>query len=233
MSVILIATQKGGVGKSTTTLLLANALSQKPFSKSVLVIDTDKQKSIAQQRIDDLRDFDGGTPYRVDQMTVTDFFKKGDGIYKADKEHDFVFVDVAGKLDNNLKAEEQEISKYISIADYLFIPFITGAFSMNATMPFLKVALKIRSKRKATARPLHVFGFVNMFESRTLDDKFLLEEIDDLKDLVNIEFLDTKLKRYVLFRSTDTLTTFYESNPKGNAEQNLKAWFDEIYKIIK
>lgn len=231
--IILFSNQKGGIGKSCCTLLAANALSQEPFNKEVLVIDTDKQKSIAQQRIDDLRGYDGATPYRVESMTVTDFFTKGRGIYKADEENDFVFIDVAGKLDSNLSPEEQEITKYISVADFLFIPFLAGGFQMNATMPFLKVALKIRSKRKKSNRPLKVYGFINMFESRTLDVKFLIEEIDDLRDLVNINFLESKLNRYALFRSTDTLTTFYESEPKGNPEKNLKNWFDEIYKIIK
>lgn len=231
--IILFSNQKGGIGKSCCTLLSANTLSQQPFNKEVLVIDTDKQKSIAQQRIDDLRGYDGATPYRVESMTVTDFFQKGKGIYKADKENDFIFIDVAGKLDSNLAAEEQEITKYMAIADYLFIPFLAGGFQMNATMPFLKIALKIRSRRKNTARPLKVYGFINMFESRTLDVKFLLEEIEDLKDLVNIDFLDNKLKRYALFRSTDTLTSFYEIAPKGNPEKNLKNWFDELYKIIK
>ena len=40
----MFANQKGGVGKSTCSMMAANALSQAPFDKKIFLIDGDKQK---------------------------------------------------------------------------------------------------------------------------------------------------------------------------------------------
>ena len=71
-----------------------------------------------------------------------------------------------------------------------------------------------------------------MFEQRTLDDRFLLEEIEELKTFVNIQFMDTELKRYALFRNTDTLISFYDKNSNDKAKQNFVQWFNEFLKVI-
>lgn len=232
--IISFISSKGGVGKSLSTILAANILSQQPFNQSVFIADADKQQSIATQRNLDLQSFDGLTPYQVQAMTVQDFFNKDRGIYKLDHDFDFIFLDVAGKLDNNLAADKQEITKYLQVLDFVFIPFISGLFQLSASIEFLKVAMKVKHQRRSSDRPLRVFGFINMFEGgRTLDDKLLLEEIEEIQAMLNIEFLESKLNRYALFRGSNTLVSFYEEDAKGKPEQNLKAWFDEFYKIVK
>ena len=230
--ILMFANQKGGVGKSTCSMLVANTLSQAPFNHSVFVVDADKQRSIAKKRMTDLQAYDEASPYQVQQMTIKDFLHQTTGIYKLDKDYDYILVDVPGKLDNNLPVDQQEITKYLQLVDYLFIPFLPGGLQMDATLDFLKIAIKVRSQRKKDQRSLNLYGFVNMFEQRTLDDKFLLEELEELTDMVNLDFLDSKLKRYALYRNANTLNSFYLENPKGKPEQNFKAWFDEIYKTM-
>ena len=231
--IVIFANQKGGVGKSTCTLLAANALSQAPFENSVFIVDADKQRSIARKRMADLQVYDEESPYQVQQMTIKDFLNEKTGIYKLDNDYDYVFIDVPGKLDNNLPIDQQEITKYLQFVDYLFIPFIPGAFQMDATMDFLKIAMKVKSQRKGNGRDLNIYGFVNLFEQRTLDDKFLLEEIEELQTMINVGFMENKLNRYALYRNTNTLISFYEKEPKAKAEQNFKSWFTEFHKIIK
>lgn len=230
--IIIFANQKGGVGKSTCTLLAANALSQEPFDQSVFIVDADKQRSIARKRMADLQVYDEATPYQVQQMTIKDFLNEKTGIYKLDNEYDYVFIDVPGKLDNNLPIDQQEITKYLQFADYLFIPFVPGAFQMDATLDFLKIAMKVKSQRKGKGRDLNVIGFINLFEQRTLDDRFLLEEIDELQTMINVGFMENKLNRYALYRNTNTLISFFEKDAKGKPEKNFKNWFLEFNKIV-
>jgi len=51
--------------------------------------------------------------------------------------------------------------------------------------------------------------------------------------MVNLNFLETKLNRYALYRNANTLNTFYVEQPKGKPEQNYKTWFTEIYNITQ
>lgn len=230
--IIMFGNQKGGVGKTTLTCLCANTLSAPPFSESVVAVDADKQQSIVKRRLADLQYFDGETPYPVSQMTIGDFQNEKRGVYKLVEDYDYVFVDVAGKLDTNVSVEEQEITKFLQYVHYLFIPFVPGNYSLESTTDYLKTVLKLKAKRDKAGRPLEIIGFVNMSETNTLDDRFLLEELEELKVMINIRWMDAPLNRYALFRNVDTLSSFYAPQSKDRGAMNFTKWFDEFQKII-
>lgn len=229
--IITFGNQKGGVGKTTLTCLCANALSLPPFSRRVLVADCDTQQSIARRRLADLKNTpDILPPYKVEFLTLAELKRDASTL---DKANDFVFLDVPGKLDTGQAAEEQEAAVFLAYSDFLFIPFVPGNYALEATLDYLKPALKLKARRAATPRPLEVIGLVNLYERRTLDDKFLLEEIDELKALVNIRFMETHLNRYALFRNVDTLTTFYEPDSADKARVNFSDFLNEFLQITK
>ncbi|MEM1124067.1 MAG: hypothetical protein AAGJ18_26760, partial [Bacteroidota bacterium] len=120
----------------------------------------------------------------------------------------------------------------LQFVDYLFIPFVPGAFQMDATLDFLKIAMKVKAQRRGKGRDLNVYGFINLFEQRTLDDRFLLEEIEELQTMINVSFMENKLNRYAMYRNTNTLISFFEKEPRGSAEKNFKNWFIEFNKIV-
>ena len=67
-----------------------------------------------------------------------------------------------------------------------------------------------------------------MFDYRTKDDQFLIDEVEALKAAVSIPFLETKLNRYALYRGTDTITSYYDRNSSDKAVKNFTAFFDEL-----
>ena len=73
-----------------------------------------------------------------------------------------------------------------------------------------------------------------MFEGgRTTDDRLLVDEIADLRTVVNIGFMETRLQRYALFRNVDTFTSFYSPGSTDKAQANFSAFLNELKKIFK
>jgi cellulose biosynthesis protein BcsQ len=231
--IILFGNQKGGVGKTTLTALCANALSAEPFNRRVCVVDIDPQQSLIRRRLSDIQNSEVIPPYPLEAKTFAQLQKE---LPELDQAHDLVFVDAAGKLDAYLPTDQQEITKLLFYADFLFVPIVPGNFSLDATLDYLKLALKIKAKRQE--RPLAIVALVNMGEPRTIDDRYLAEEIGELTALTNIEAMTIPLNRYALYRATDTLTSFYDVSagyPGGSVDRaraNFADWITEFNQII-
>jgi cellulose biosynthesis protein BcsQ len=229
--IITVGNQKGGVGKSTICALLANALAAAPFSLAVTVLDVDAQRSLLRQRLADLEQYKGKTPYPIEAATIEDVKHN---LPALDKSQDVVLIDAPGRLDSSLPGDQQIALQLVAISDVLLIPFVPGNFALESSLDFLKAALKTKAARANDARPLAVIGLVNMFEgSRTNDDKFLLDELTELRSLVNIPFVGTELNRYALFRITDTLESYYQPGSADKARQNFTLFIDELAQLLQ
>lgn len=230
--VIVFGNQKGGVGKSTCTVLAATALAQPPFNLRVAVVDTDHQKSIAKGRLLDMEEFSGALPYDVLPYNIRTFEQRARDL---DQRHDLVFVDVAGKLDTDLPPEEQEISRVLLYADYLFVPFASGNYTLDATLDYLRFVLRVREERAEKSRKLHVIGFVNMFRERSRNGRFLMGELGQIKQAAGVPFMEHNLGLYTLFSEADTLTSLYTDarNTGQNDRVNFSLWLDELFYLVR
>ncbi len=231
--ILMFGNQKGGVGKSQCTLLVATALSQSPFNLKVCVIDTDTQKSILRLRNLDLRAYpDLDAPFPVFEMSVPEMQKK---LSDLDKQYQVILLDTAGKLDTSASVESQEITKTMMYVDYLFIPFVAGNFNLQASLDYLKYSLNIqkeRASKKTNTRQLNVVGFVNMFDGRTKKNKNLLEDVRKLVLAAPFPFMENRLGDYVQFSEADTFTSFYAFMSSESAKANFATWLNEFVKII-
>ena len=153
-------------------------------------------------------------------------------IREFDRRFHVVFIDVAGKLDLNIAADKQEIIPYLSYVDLLFMPFVAGNFNVDASAKYLKTVLHVQLSRQLSARPLAVFGLVNMFRERSRVNGFLLEDIQNLRSVVDIQFMETHLRDYALFKESDTLKSLYSENSNDAAKLNFRNWIDEFANLL-
>ena len=128
--IISFANQKGGVGKSTATLLAATALSQPPFSYDVVVVDIDPQQSISKRRSYDLDGHEAPLPYDVLTYNFATFTRQ---VKALDKRYQIIFLDVPGKLDAGAGRDSEAIQA-LQYVDLVLVPVTAGNFGLDATL---------------------------------------------------------------------------------------------------
>ncbi len=229
--IISIGNQKGGVGKTQISIMLATALSQKPFNLKTCIIDLDNQKSVVNIRELDLRAYQTeNVPFEVFSYNVATL---QNNIGDLDKAYDVIIFDVAGKLDNDAPIESQEITKILMYVDCLFIPFVAGNHNLNATLQYLTFAQQVQKIRQLQARNLSVQGFINMHRSRSRANQFLVEDIETLKESQSLKMMATALSDYAVFREADTITSIYDPLSNDSAKHNFSAFLNEFITIIQ
>jgi chromosome partitioning protein len=229
--IISIANMKGGTGKTTVSVMIATALSQKPFNLKTCVIDLDQQKSVVGIRNLDLRAYQTDVvPFEVFDYRIADL---QNNIGKLDKEFDVIFLDAAGKLDIDLPIESQEITKILMYVDSLFIPLVSGNYNLDATIKYLEFAHQVQKIRQLQARNLTVTGFVNMHRQRSRANQFLVDDIETLKESHSLKMIETALNDYALFRESDTITSLFDPLSNDSAKANFSAFLNEFISIIQ
>jgi chromosome partitioning protein len=134
--IIIIGNQKGGAGKSTLTLLLANYLT---LAKScpVAVIDMDYQQSIV-QKFDKAKVLENVEPYEVIPANLESYplLRK---ILGKNKDA-IILIDLPGKLDDD------GLLPIFNSADLVICPFAYDEFTFESTVLFTVVLRKINPK---------------------------------------------------------------------------------------
>jgi chromosome partitioning protein len=131
--IIIIGNQKGGCGKSTLALLLANYLTITKKCK-VTVIDMDYQQSIA-QKYEKAKILENVEPYEVLALELETYPDMREVISANPK--DIALLDLPGKLD-----DDGLLPVFLS-ADLVICPFAYDEFSFESTILFSVVLRKI------------------------------------------------------------------------------------------
>lgn len=130
---ILIGNQKGGCGKSTLALLLANFLTLAKGVK-VTLIDMDYQQSIA-QKYEKAKVLENEAPYEVIPAGLA-HYPVIKGLIR-DTQKEVVLIDLPGKLDDD------GLIPVFQSADMVISPFAYDEFSFDSTVLFSIVLRKI------------------------------------------------------------------------------------------
>ncbi|MCM1491099.1 MAG: ParA family protein [Muribaculum sp.] len=146
--IIVVANQKGGVGKSTLCMLLASYLVNVEKMPIGGIIDTDYQQSIKKKREEDvnkLRGADEGEclpdPYKIasfplDCETVPEFIRRLKSL------DDTFIIDTPGILYN------KGVTSFLALADFIICPFDYTRLSLQSTTEFLMYCNKLMEKLK-------------------------------------------------------------------------------------
>jgi len=224
----MFGNMKGGIGKSTVTLLTATALAQAPFNKKILVLDLDRQRSLSELR--ELDKLETSTfSYQIRSCSVEDFYND---LESLDKDFDLVFLDTGGKLDNNLAFDKQEITPILLNTDVLLVPFVAGNFGTDATLKYLQYALQVQQSKKSKGHKLDIIGFVNMYIKQQTEDKQLLDYLSEISSETGLKFMSNKLGFYTAYRGADTIKSLYKDNASTMQERNFKMFIKELEKTL-
>jgi len=219
---------KGGIGKSTVTLLTATALAQAPFNKKILVLDLDRQRSLSELRELDKQETSTFS-YQIRSCSVADFYND---LEQLDKDFDLIFLDTGGKLDNNLPFDKQEITPILLNTDVLLVPFVAGNFGTDATLKYLEYVLKVQQLKKSKGHTLDIVGFVNMHIKQQIEDKQLLDYLSEISSETGLKFMSNKLGFYTAYRGADTIKSLYKDNASTMQERNFKMFIKELEKTL-
>jgi chromosome partitioning protein len=134
--IIIIGNQKGGAGKSTLTLLLANFLTQVKNCR-ITVVDMDYQQSIS-QKYDKAKLLENDEPYEVVEASLESYPVLRRILGNNPKE--IVLIDLPGKLDDD------GLIPVFNSADLVICPFAYEESTFESTVLFTVVLKKINPK---------------------------------------------------------------------------------------
>lgn len=141
--VISFANQKGGVGKSTLCLSLANYWASQGLP--VHIVDTDAQKSLVQIREAELESYPLRNPlFEIEYNELPDFLKV---VQERKSSRIHQLVDLPGTLD-------KDIMEIVKCSDALVIPFQYEESVLTTTAKFGTFVHIVNSKYKESDRKI-------------------------------------------------------------------------------
>lgn len=207
-TVITIAQQKGGAGKTTVAAHLAVALSQR--GKRVAVIDVDPQGSLAHWH--KIREERFGEGYTGVTFATTSGWRVSNEISRLKREHDYILIDSPPHTEADAKTAIRE-------ADLVLVPVQPSPTDLWATQATLKLA---KDERK----------LVRVVLNRVSPNSRLAQMA--LEVLENGDVLENMLGNRVLFASALMEgRTATETNPGHVAAQEVKALAQEVLALVQ
>ena len=211
--IVCVANRKGGVGKSTVTMLLASAMAKD--GKKVVVLDTDSQNSVADTlRIEKTMYPDSDPLVDVEAIApryVSDFLR-----FKASN-YDVVFIDppriTEAKTDDAL-------ALLVAFSDLVLIPVLGSQVDVMSTAGFIDLVKRMAEHKESNNISFQYFGFINRMNRRKDN-----EQAFQYLDKIGLPMLDSSLGDLKVFASPSLF--FSVMDTKEGMER-----FQDFYKDV-
>jgi cellulose biosynthesis protein BcsQ len=247
-TVIAFSTQKGGVGKSTFTTLIASILHYR-LSYQVAVFDCDfPQYSLLQMRARDLKIvMQNETLKKMAHKQFTSINKKAYPIFQskadqvleemkayindAESVPDVIFLDLPGTVNT------AGILETLTNVHYIFSPITADRVVLESTLSFTDVLTNVLMKENKTGiRSVHLFWNQVDGRERTLLYKNYSKVISDL----GLQLMETTIADSKRFRKegeaiakTVFRSTLLPADPKLLRQCRLDRFVEEFLRIVK
>lgn len=192
--IVSVANRKGGVGKSTVTMLLAAALA-KQHGRRVLVLDTDEQRSISETaELIDARLYPEFSPLydvrAVSPDVVFDYIRADAGNY------DIVFIDPPRVTEDKT---DGVLGQLMTVCDVVLVASLGSQIDMLSTLNFVLLLKKIANIKHGAGFDFDFAGFINRSSARS-ENRMAAEYLAD----TGLPMLDANLSDLKIFGSPST-----------------------------
>lgn len=219
--IISVANAKGGVGKSTVTILLAAALAKQQKQK-VLILDTDSQASVSNWLETEKQDYETGTKPLVTVMQENPNHVRL-FLEKYGEDYDTVFIDIP-RMTNSMS--ETANVQLLYFCDAVIIPVLGSRLDVMSTQKFWTIIQDAQNKRHELGFPFQAFGFINQ-ESILKDNK---DAKTLLNDVLKIPMLDSSLRDLKLFKTPSLFKSILDT---AEGKRRFEPFFQETVKKLK
>ena len=199
--IILIGSQKGGCGKSTTAVNMSAELAGR--GHDVVLVDADRQCTSANWAMDRVEN-----PVLAKVHCIQKYENIRDTLLDLDQRYEYVIVDAAGR-------DSRELRTGMTAAHILIVPFRPSQPDLD-TLPNMQ---EIIIQAKDLNPDLKVYGLITMAPTNPI----IHEEADARECLIDypeIKLLATMIRDRKVYRDamSDGLSVVEMDNPKAKAE---------------
>ena len=162
--IISVANRKGGVGKTTLTIILATALALEK-KKKVLLLDCDNQRSAFDYFSIQKQIYGEEPPYEIRTLHPKYIF---DELRFSSEKFDVIFIDIPRMTDDS---KDGSVVQVLTCCDTILIPVVAGNFEALSTRDFIKTLKGIDDFKKERDIPFKYLGFLNKKNRRKENDE--------------------------------------------------------------
>lgn len=192
--IVTIANQKGGVGKTTITLLYAHYLSQKGIKP--LLVDLDHQRSLMQLRRVDCETFDNlEVPFEIVELDISKLEETESYLHELSNSSEYTILDAPGNL------TEQGLLLAFAYSDYIVIPFQYERKCLDSTGVMINVIEQISTKLVRKPKMIFLPNRVKSGEG-IKSEKEAWAQVDDT--MSNYGYLLPPLKELTCFKRVNS-----------------------------
>ncbi len=219
--VILIANQKGGVGKTTLSFTAAAGLVLR--GNNVLLLDADSQRSSSNWRVNA-----AGTPHEKSMPWVEAWDNEmlGAKVSKERPNFDYILLDTAGGIGHRGDMAQKILVAAIKAADHIVIPMGPSPLDVDGSEDFIQLVKEIWARFGEKKPTAHIV--INGVRPGTVlssdVSRYVMEKY-------SLPVLETQIQMREAYRQgIPAGATIFQIGDKGSVK-NANAFVDELLAI--